>query len=484
MSKVKRILSVIMAMVMVLAMSVPTFAAGQTATINLSGDTLTANTTIKYVQIVEPDTTSTLGWKFSDDAYAQAFMNAFSVETADAAIGKLIELGLDNNATNGTINVSTQLGVALKALETSATKTDNITTDTNSVPKAITGLTKAGLYLVTANTTGYAYIPMLAYIKDAGLGNLVDANLTVKGSKNQVVKVIDNEDDQSVSAGDKIEYTVTAEYPYYSANEDHKTFTATDTLTNATFDETSLTITVEGVANPLADPADYTANLINDNKTLNIDFKYNPAYAGKIVTFKYTAIAGAGEGNVSNRVKTNFDTAGDSVSSAKVTVAVEKLAKDNSKLPNAEFTLFEYSEEEKEDYTKVENASVIEKGTAATKTIWVKKVGNQQLTGSDGTTTFVGLDAQKKYCIQETNAPTGYKIQKDYHVLTGAEKISAETSKEYQFSNFDKITVTDENLSALPSTGGIGTTIFTIGGCAIMIVAAGLFFATRRKTQK
>ena len=35
-----------------------------------------------------------------------------------------------------------------------------------------------------------------------------------------------------------------------------------------------------------------------------------------------------------------------------------------------------------------------------------------------------------------------------------------------------------------PSTGGIGTTIFTIGGCAIMIIAAGLFFATRRKTEK
>lgn len=39
-------------------------------------------------------------------------------------------------------------------------------------------------------------------------------------------------------------------------------------------------------------------------------------------------------------------------------------------------------------------------------------------------------------------------------------------------------------LSELPSTGGIGTTIFTIGGCAIMILAAGLFFASRRKESK
>ena len=44
--------------------------------------------------------------------------------------------------------------------------------------------------------------------------------------------------------------------------------------------------------------------------------------------------------------------------------------------------------------------------------------------------------------------------------------------------------IPNTKLSALPSTGGIGTTIFTVGGCAIMIIAAGLYFATRRKSAK
>lgn len=46
-----------------------------------------------------------------------------------------------------------------------------------------------------------------------------------------------------------------------------------------------------------------------------------------------------------------------------------------------------------------------------------------------------------------------------------------------------KDAIPNTKLSKLPSTGGIGTTIFTIGGCAIMIAAAALFFAGRRKEK-
>ena len=57
MKKMRKIFAVLLTLAMVLAMSIPTFAAGTTASITLTGDTLTQDTTIKYVQIVEPDTT-------------------------------------------------------------------------------------------------------------------------------------------------------------------------------------------------------------------------------------------------------------------------------------------------------------------------------------------------------------------------------------------------------------------------------------------
>ena len=44
--------------------------------------------------------------------------------------------------------------------------------------------------------------------------------------------------------------------------------------------------------------------------------------------------------------------------------------------------------------------------------------------------------------------------------------------------------IPNTKLASLPSTGGIGTTIFTVGGCAIMILAAGMFFVSRRRASR
>lgn len=115
-------------------------------------------------------------------------------------------------------------------------------------------------------------------------------------------------------------------------------------------------------------------------------------------------------------------------------------------------------------------------------------------------TTFNGLDAQDTtYYIVETQAPSGYKIDGIEHHLSGATanepttntvkdsatKITTITTT-YSFTDFGEsgiTTITNTKLSALPSTGGIGTTIFTIAGCVIMIAAAGLFFASRKKSD-
>ena len=135
---------------------------------------------------------------------------------------------------------------------------------------------------------------------------------------------------------------------------------------------------------------------------------------------------------------------------------------------------------------------------------------------ADGSLSFTGLDADT-YVLVETEAPEGYSLDPtkhevvitakyynepkddkgklEFYTITIDGKATSTYKATYDSIDGTKVTTIDKTelgvtgikntkLSSLPSTGGIGTTIFTVGGCAIMIIAAGLYFATRRKSAK
>lgn len=97
------------------------------------------------------------------------------------------------------------------------------------------------------------------------------------------------------------------------------------------------------------------------------------------------------------------------------------------------------------------------------------------LVATNGTLQVTGLD-EGSYAFKETKAPEGYKVSPNNKEFTITANESAEVT-------VDELSFVNTKLSALPSTGGIGTTIFTIAGCVIMIAAAGLFFASRKKSD-
>ena len=79
-----------------------------------------------------------------------------------------------------------------------------------------------------------------------------------------------------------------------------------------------------------------------------------------------------------------------------------------------------------------------------------------------------GLDADSKYYLTETVAPEGYNLlDEQVEVAAGA----------------NTVTVVNNAGSVLPSTGGIGTQIFTIVG-AILIVCAGVTLIVRRRMER
>ena len=121
--------------------------------------------------------------------------------------------------------------------------------------------------------------------------------------------------------------------------------------------------------------------------------------------------------------------------------------------------------------------SVVQVKTGEYKVALEKEDGaTTTLVATEGTLKVTGLD-EGKYEFKETKAPTGYKVKpenKEFEI----------TANEKEEVTVDAGLFTNTKLSALPSTGGIGTTIFTIAGCLIMVTAAGLFFASRKRTNK
>ena len=499
MKKLKKLFAVMLSLVMVLAMGMTSFAADNKNTITISGKGLDAEGAgANYGQIIKENRGSTLGWQFASDNIAGKFVEAWNnandpATTLDAngVIAQLIQLGVlegdeNKNVEAGTINGSNNLSAALAAVTFAATN------DLDLANGADVSTTGKGLYIVTAHSNGYTYLPMAAYMNTNGDNVAVVA----KGAKDQLNKKV-AESGQSVAPGDEVNYTIDEEYLYIAPNANPKTFTITDKLTNGKFKENSVRVVLKDSINAateteLVADTDYTINNYANGIDLTVDFSnhYNSAYAGKIVVITYTAIAGevTTDAPLTNHASSSNGT-GKIVEVKPVSFKVIKVDKDdeNKLLPDAEFQL--YKEANEGDDNAV--ALTLDNKT----TVHGIPVGNVIKTDANGEASVNNLDAQATYYVKETKAPNGYSLNDFAYQLTGAKVEAAATTtitkdnvtytvQNYTYTNFKNITVNDSKLSALPSTGGIGTTIFTIVGCGIMIAAAGLFFTSRRKENR
>lgn len=303
MKKLKKLFAVMLSLVMVLAMGMTSFAADNKNTITISGKGLDAESAgANYGQIIKENRESTLGWQFASDDIADKFVEAWNKandpETkldANGVIAQLIQLGVLEGGSNkdenvnveaGTINGSTNLSAALAAVTFAATNNLDLKTG------ADVSTTGKGLYIVTAHSNGYTYLPMAAYMNTNGDNVAVVA----KGAKDQLNKKV-AENGQSVAPGDEVNYTIDEEYLYIAPNANPKTFTITDTLTNGTFKANTVKVVLKDSINATTETelvanTDYTINNYANGTGLTVNFNYNSAYAGKIVVITYTAIAG------------------------------------------------------------------------------------------------------------------------------------------------------------------------------------------------
>ena len=138
------------------------------------------------------------------------------------------------------------------------------------------------------------------------------------------------------------------------------------------------------------------------------------------------------------------------------------------------------------------------KTTQVTPIVKAENVKYTATVGENGELIFDGLSAGE-YTITEITAPAGYNLLKESIGLkvkfTAPTEVTEPCTWEYVWTydgedksnisnnNTNTITITNQSGTELPSTGGIGTTIFYIVG-SILVVIAGVLLIARRRMQK
>lgn len=496
----KKISALVLAAIMVLSMCTAVFADGPSAEITVNN--LDAGATLHYVQIVQPNVATETGWEFKNNA-AASFKKvvAFKNLTDQQILWKLILLKNPNakNPTGATAATTADFQSAMANVETDLASVYVDTTNPINV-------TSAGIYAIKATTTdtaNYVYSPMAAYVEfdayDETTGVPADLKDVTVNAKRTTIKIEKrNGDDNGVVEIDSIvTYTVKTNVPYIADDVEKATYTITDTIEGAEYvtnAEGKVALTVKiGTGNEETKAVDVNTTT-DGKKTFTLDLSTIAAdrtNANKDVVITYQAKVKSETVNnqvVPNDGKHNFTPATDILYTGKVTLT--KTGEGEEKLANAKFVLYRTEKVEidngkesvkkyalvSKDTTKTNNEYVVTGWTNNEET--AKAEDNLIVTDTNGQAVVRGLDSTyADYKFKEVVAPNGYSINSDDSVVSwkASQEASAATGT---------ASMTDTKLSALPSTGGMGTYLFTIIGVVLMTCAAGAFFVSRRKTNK
>lgn len=99
--------------------------------------------------------------------------------------------------------------------------------------------------------------------------------------------------------------------------------------------------------------------------------------------------------------------------------------------------------------------------------------------GSKGKVTFEKL-AAGTYTVQETKAPSGYNLNSTVYTVNISTDGVITVSVDGDPSHVDQVEVPDYPVT-VPSTGGMGTMMFYVGGAALIACAGVLLFVLKRK---
>ena len=482
MKKMKKILAVILSLAMVLGMSMTAFAAKAGATLEVKGLATYAKQKVDIYEIYRLDD--------NDNAWVAADW------TKDTGVTP------DNLADSNVI--SALRTAALKTKATATEESKELSTGKFASNVNFTGL-QAGAYLVIVtdptNKTEYSTMVAKTYKYDEK-NNLIaplNASVVAKADKYHTGKEADK---TNIEVGDLVTYKVKTTVPYQEVKPNGQKlvteFKVSDNLTGATFYLTGEavkgtaavnTITVNGATVPGFEKLSETLNGQSAFELNLMDLvKDDNTYAAQEVVITYTALVNKAN-LVENNATSTQDPNGTTTKTYSGNATITKLEVNTTHvLKGAEFVVYRINKEtNKKEYAVIDaNGWITGQWIEETTENEVPAgLGTTLTTADDGTVTVKGLKAGDYY-FKEVVAPDGYSINDKDIAFTMAETTDKTTGVVTGVAPTqpELIKMYDSKLSALPSTGGMGTTLFTIAGCAIMVAAAGFFFASRKRVNK
>jgi len=342
--------------------------------------------------------------------------------------------------------------------------------------------------------------------------SIYDKNVNTPTAKKEVGK-------ESYSIGDTVEYTATFDTTNYMGEGENARqvveYVIEDTLPAYLSDATVTSITVGGTSITPVQQFDDNKKITLEWATKGDDGRYTSKYPqGAEIVIEYEATL-TSTTNINkadkNTIKITPQTVKDDGTDkkpwdqswsddAEITTYAAALKKTDgsSALKGAEFTIkgLTVTETESGVYTVVSyNPAADAAESAALKT------------DDNGKLYIVGLASDVELTVTETKAPEGYNklteskklapqvLNKQLYKTSGYEKYDADGNliehKTEETTDYTQVTKNLNELDAaaleivnkqgtlLPSTGGIGTTIFYIAGSALVLVAGAALFARR-----
>ena len=374
-----------------------------------------------------------------------------------------------------------------------------------------------GYYAIVATN-----VPDGIALEQSILNTAVTNTINLKADTIPVTKTVENANDTNDTAdeiakaavGDKLNYTVTTRTPdltNYSADGTY-TFTISDTLTNQKLDTDSFKLTIDGTVVNLTDVT--KVNGINygtyadGSQTFTIAFDVAKlkalGYSDKAVVLTYSAelMAEAASVNGNNVTLTysndpysdTTSTPGDTTNVYTYGLDIQKDFSDGSQ--NYTDVIFQLHTGSAEGaLVSFEGADgVYTKADSET----ASPVTNLKLSNT-GSLSLSGLD-EGTYYLVETAAPNDFnKVTVEIVIAADADDptvldenasdaVYNGSSADPTFTDGTRISMAFHVLNQkgfqLPTTGGAGTWMFTIGGIVLIAAAGGVFFALRRKSGK